>query len=249
MPRTCLFCPNRPTSKEHAWPDWVLKWVGESKPATIHAWFGPDAPEKVWADRDITVKYICVPCNTGWMSDLESIAIPVLRPLMTDFEMRLDRARQLIASIWTTKTAMVFEATNPTKDWYYQQPERDAMASSLAIPTGTMIWVGRSFDRHALFAVSRRMRNPVTKHQHVLSEGYVTTFVLGRLILQAISLRRFKGFERYNVQLSTRPGPWAQSLIKIHPSGSAAPKWPPPISFGGLGGPTYDDLADRFFVT
>jgi hypothetical protein len=64
----CIFCPNKPDSKEHAWADWVLKRF--RRPAgKIFGNIGEDAvydPNQ----KAIKVRCVCRACNGGWMKRL-----------------------------------------------------------------------------------------------------------------------------------------------------------------------------------
>jgi hypothetical protein len=59
----------------------------------------------------VRTKLVCHQCNTGWMSDLEARAEPILTPMIRGEHVRLDRADQVLVATWATKTAMVIEPT------------------------------------------------------------------------------------------------------------------------------------------
>ncbi len=238
--RTCIFCGAPADSREHAWPAWVLEWVGSGQPSTIVLQLG-QAPEKVFSNSELTVKYVCKGCNNTWMSDLETRAMLILKPLIIDFTIPLDRAQQSIVSAWCVKTAMVFECTNPNKGWFYTPQERGTLASSSTIPHNTSIWMGRSGQSGGLFVQNRRMSNPVLGRGHILSEGFVSTFGLGRFVLQVLTVRLREQYERVRVQLPASPGPWAASLAQIWPIRNPTSVWPPQASFNAQG-TTLDDL-------
>src|SRR5262245_47878234 len=109
--RACIFCGHRGTTNEHAWPQWAIEAIGSTPSFTVDAWLGPDAPHKARSGTgpraQIRVKYLCATCNNGWMSSLETAAQPVIRPLMNDISVPLNRWDQHLIALWTVKTAMV----------------------------------------------------------------------------------------------------------------------------------------------
>src|SRR5689334_17815668 len=102
MARQCFFCPRRANSLEHAWPEWILDWLRTDAPAVMRAQFGERERERLWrtANGEIKIRYVCEGCNVGWMSQLEGVARPVLRPLITDFALPLNAYMQCTAAIW-----------------------------------------------------------------------------------------------------------------------------------------------------
>jgi hypothetical protein len=248
MARKCMFCEGRVNSKEHAWPAWALEWVDNGLPSTVKAQFGGRDEVHVWHDEGVTVKHVCkIQCNTGWMSSLESISRPILRPLMSDLTLPLDTVAQVIAAIWTVKTAMVFEGTGPRDHWFYTQQERTRLMSSATAPTNTLIWAGRNANSGSLYALARRMSNPVPVRNNAFSEGYVGTIGMGRLVLQILSVRSDADHDMTRIALATRPGPWRETLVRIWPTQYPRVVWPPPRSFSSTG-TTLDALAERFLT-
>jgi hypothetical protein len=91
--KTCIFCRQKVTSVEHAWPQWLLKSVGgfDSQSET-EAQFGAESEEVRWIGPEVTVKCVCKKCNNGWMSKLEVEAKPVLASLINDLALPLGGA-------------------------------------------------------------------------------------------------------------------------------------------------------------
>jgi hypothetical protein len=125
MARQCIFCGGVPVTREHAWPEWILRRFDATgvivrtgpKPLTF----------STKPSIEITVQCICEPCNTDWMSDLETTAQRWLEPMIDGASVRLDSAAQLTVASWATKTVMVFEHTLslPDEDIFWRQEERD----------------------------------------------------------------------------------------------------------------------------
>src|SRR4051794_35520485 len=104
--RRCIFCSNKPNSREHAWPEWALKRLSVG-----HKIFG-NLDGLAYHDpnqRQVRVRCVCVPCNTGWMKALEDAVIPPVSAMMFGVAVPLDL--QLCATLahWALKTSMVWE--------------------------------------------------------------------------------------------------------------------------------------------
>lgn len=209
-------------------------------------WFGPDAPRKTWSgagrSAHIRVKYLCETCNNGWMSDLEKEAQPVIRPLMNDISVPLDRWQQYLIALWTIKTAMVFECTIPARERFYSKADRDRLLTAFAPPDGTSMWLGR-FERSNLsFIQAVRLFGTIPKANAPLGEGYVVTFALARLAIQILTVRRKPEHRSARVTLAVKPGPWERKLSQIWPI-KPPMYWPPARSFSEEG---VQELCKRF---
>jgi len=146
--RICIFCGAPVRTREHAWPDWIRRALGGTgKHSRVTASFGPGGVERSWhgLNAAITVKYVCDSnCNNAWMADLEHRAKPYLLALMRGLSITLDTTAQTLVAAWALKTAMVFECTNPTKNWFFLDEERRSLRVTRAPGLGLLIWLGRS---------------------------------------------------------------------------------------------------------
>ncbi len=81
--RLCIFCAAPASSKEDAWPLWLLRKIGKDRPARIDAERGTQ-PLRSWrvVDTGLTVRFVCEPCNNGWMSELENRVKPIVLRLL-----------------------------------------------------------------------------------------------------------------------------------------------------------------------
>jgi hypothetical protein len=109
--RNCTFCGSAgPLHLEHAAPQWLLTAVqdaGGGEPGITYAWFGPEEEPRTWRGSEITVRNVCDPCNHGWMSALESVTKPIVKPLLADLTFSLGTDEQGVLARWALKTAMV----------------------------------------------------------------------------------------------------------------------------------------------
>src|SRR5687767_13069259 len=87
MPQ-CLFCSETKLTKEHIWPDWIVREfarrVPPGKKQFTASYTRNKLPVRTWFQNTITheAKLVCSTCNNKWMSQLETCAKPFLLPLI-----------------------------------------------------------------------------------------------------------------------------------------------------------------------
>jgi hypothetical protein len=231
MRSVCVFCGQRAKSVEHAWPRWLLEEVTEpSIPSTTEAQFGPDgSPVLNWDGPEITVKGVCVKCNTGWMSQLENEAKLTLTSLINDLSLPFTPATQARLSRWSMKTAMVFDSIN--RKQFYSAAERQQLRTSNVLPENTKIWLGRYGQSNLLCGEGRHLHENKLQERNPFGEGYVTTFIARRLVVQVLTVRRKPEFRSATAILHPKRGPWQVSLVEVWPITDATVHWPPTTSF------------------
>jgi len=112
--KECIFCGGRVNSKEHAWPNWLvklLKQTADEQVATDAQFAGGEVKRWVGVDAAIKFKNVCqTTCNGGWMSELEDRARPILTDMLMGKPVTLSATQQLTVSAWLTKCAMLFDS-------------------------------------------------------------------------------------------------------------------------------------------
>src|SRR5207253_2565111 len=98
-----------------------------------------------------------------------------------------DYLKQLALSIWTTKTAMVYEFIKGEATFYSPANRQQLLAWRMP-PPDTLIWIGRYENSFSLFVENHYLSN--SKDTNILSEGCVTTFAMGRHVIQIFTARR-----------------------------------------------------------
>lgn len=61
---------------------------------------------------DVVTKDVCRVCNSGWMSDLEAQAQPILTPMVLGEARVLNATDQHLLATWATKTALTMQGAN-----------------------------------------------------------------------------------------------------------------------------------------
>jgi hypothetical protein len=106
--RTCVFCGGTADSREHLLPVWLQGVLPSDGLAVHYRQIGE--VKKSWKKKKFSekAKVVCEICNTGWMSQLEREAKPILAPAITRSEAcALDLREQWIAAQWAAKTCFV----------------------------------------------------------------------------------------------------------------------------------------------
>jgi hypothetical protein len=116
--RRCVFCDTPITkttaSREDTVPQWLqadLAIANERVEPTLTSPSGEQLEQRIHPVDQLRTGGICKACNNGWMSQLESEAIPILRPLITTQRMlrSLNRAERHTLARWAAKTAFVLD--------------------------------------------------------------------------------------------------------------------------------------------
>ncbi len=229
MKSKCIFCGglSRQT-KEHAIP----QWCANLKPANVRVRMeGEHLNIRKWdilTDKvEIKVGGICVECNSGWMSRLESEVKPLLLPLLEGKEVQLSVMTQRVIATWAIKTVMVLEFSSASsRPKYFSQKEREALCSHQIIPGSTAVFLAGYQGQHPF----RGSEHPVEFYdgkQHFT--GYSSTTVFRFLVVQVFSYRAEGGQRLFRV------ADFPQAEIQVWPAKEQV-IWPPQEIFddGGI---------------
>jgi hypothetical protein len=228
-PRRCVFCcdPSRPTTREHVWPDWILRLLdAELNYTDVQV-------ERGGAFRrspkpDATVKHVCQSCNTGWMSVLESTVQPTLTPMILgQGPLTLTTETQRAVACWAMKTALMLELYYPRDDRQLPQALYALFFQQRRPPNHCGIWAAAYRGDHiGLRAFSSRMTmtRPATYTREGVIEtpgtrvrGVLQTLCAFRAIFQLVV---FDGASPPDV-VSNPMG-----SIRIWPATGGSPDWP-----------------------
>jgi len=247
MSRVCLFCPNRAGTLEDIWPLWVIKSVGADPVSPTEFWNTVNAPPLRWPGPKFKTRKLCRNCNNGWMSGLESAVRRTMGGLINDIAIEVDAEQQLALALWTVKTAMVIEGVKQAKNGFYTPEDRGTFRQNLIPPSQTAVWVGRCNESNNLHAEARKLHVSNPTATNPLEDGCATTFVVGRLVIQVLSIKRKADMMHGNLRLRMRSGPWNVKLVQVWPVEKQSVTWPPPQSFSDLDD-GLRDLRRRFAV-
>lgn len=148
MRRACIFCQRRDgkITREHLLPDWLSNF------------YGPDVMcvnEGVNEDGTVAFRYtskifqrtlneVCSTCNSGWMSDVENDAKPILIRMLKEKNIVLDKKKQQKLATWAYKTVLVINHKNPSppKEQFIPAEHYSAFYAAQSILPGTIVMLG-----------------------------------------------------------------------------------------------------------
>jgi hypothetical protein len=225
--RSCIFCENPATSKEDAWPLWLIRRLGATEAGRVEGQRGKQAP-KTWraGAAKLRVGFVCANCNSGWMSRLENRVKPIVEGLFGDEPVTLDRGDQTTLAAWAGKNAMVYEALRLEAPWFFANSERRALSESLRLPPQTSIWIAKCVGQAGVFCSASDLSG-VAEVSTDQVRAYVTTMGFGPLAIQVLSGKLSSPIPRSTIITGDlRPGPWDQVTIQIWPIQSGRVAWP-----------------------
>lgn len=238
----CMFCSEKARTKEDAWPLWLMKRFPTSSNACIDAERG-GRELGMWptAKPKLQVRWLCASCNNGWMSRLENEAKPVLESILDDNLKNLDASAQTTLARWAVKTAMVIEAIDSNRPWFYSEDDRQLMRAAIALPLRTSVWIAKCINQPNIYSAAKDLRTtPGDYGVH----AFATTMAFGSLAIQVVSIKTSAAIsENITLTYDVREGPWDQTLIPVWPIGQNLQAWPPRYGLAGELG--LDALTER----
>jgi hypothetical protein len=111
VPNPCRFCgaTDRQITREHVWPAWLRDFLPKlTGPGHAERWSSASGRER-WQQKPLsaTVREFCEDCNSGWMSELEYAAKPVVGPMVAGQTVKLDETAQEIVAKWVAVKGLV----------------------------------------------------------------------------------------------------------------------------------------------
>ncbi len=227
--RACMFCGGKPLTKEHIFPEWLRDAIPVAV-TKVTATGMDDTPKWSQNTFDIESRIVCGPCNSGWMSDLESVCAPLLSdPILFATPWLLTDADQHSLAMWATKTAMTLEAHHRGKAVFDYLPEWHArwMPLHRDPPPNITVWLFATplaiSDGHASFTFERSFGIVLGQPPNE-PKAYVSTFVIGNVGLQVFGSDTHVDQPFPRVTLAAR---WQDATVRIWPATGAIGVWPP----------------------
>jgi hypothetical protein len=222
------------TSKEDAWPLWLMRLLGATKAGRVEAQRGRQV-QKTWpaSNAELKVGFVCASCNNGWMSDLENRVKPIVEGLFGGELVTLDRSDQATLAAWAGKNAMVYEALRLEASWFFANSERQAMRESRQLPLRTSVWIAKCIEQASIFCSASDLGG-VAKVSNGQVKAYVTTMGFGPLAIQVLSVKLPSSIPlNMPITADLRPGPWDQVAIQIWPIQAELVAWPASMGLSG----------------
>lgn len=222
--RSCLFCGSRKNlTGEHLWPRWLNKVLPNYR-ATSSILKRPGEKQRTWPTKRTAnqeIGMVCDPCNSRWMSQLETAAQPLLTEMIRGRRQTLDKPQQRTLAAWAFKTAIVGERMSP-KTAVIPQKQRYGLKEAGEPPIAAQVFIAATDgqwpgDTH--FAEQKLLfhRGGTVDRR----KGYATTMLIQRVALQVVG----HAFEDATVAFYHRP-PLRDSVRRIWPFIGPS-TWPP----------------------
>lgn len=184
------------------------------------------------------IRAVCIPCNNGWMSIVESAAQPIAGPMILGNAITLTPPMQTILAQWLTLKIMLGEQNQrhqEIKEIVIPQDDRDEFRRSRTIPSYICIWIARyvaltwrhAYLRHAaLIGIggSKTVIPPNTRGKNIQT----TALGIGELFTYAIACTTdgidFREFIRVG-----------RAFTQLWPLTGDDISWPPPVAIDDRG--------------
>ena len=218
----CVFCgQHAPRAKEHVWPDWLLRHLGleQSTMANTHlAIDGGSVSKRVQSASSMVYGGVCVGCNNGWMSQLESSAKPIIAELISSYSSKgalLDDEAKVIA-LWAFKTAIVrnagtiYRSTVPEEHYRHLYEQKE-------IPSGVYVDLALCPSHSGLSALQSQtligflLPEDLGLAAQVQRDLYNITLAVGPVLLRTI----YFPLHRYTV---ATPPSFEGGARRLHPN-------------------------------
>jgi hypothetical protein len=219
--RSCVFCQQPVSSKEHAFPAWLSEVVpGEGQMLNTR-----DSGAKTWQTNgfDHQVRQVCANCNQTWMSDLEGTSKELVTELILDKRTApLSAGEQIKLSTWLYKTGVMIALAYPAESRFVPSEDYRFFYAHRKPPDGTSVWIAAlafepgeriqvAWGRPERLDYTRLDGTPVDPH------GYRLSFSIVSLVCQIIGDPHEGKFDR--------PREFRDVWTRIRPISKGG--WPP----------------------
>ena len=230
----CIFCgEDRKASTEHVVPVWLGPVLEQAQPPTgvapggkrmTHRFTpaeGDDSPGLEWSSEgpSLVSKAVCSDCNSGWLSDLETAAAPVVRRLVTGEKVVLSGEEQRVVATWSYKTVLLLQMTRREAIRSMPPARFQELYVLRRPPADVRVWLGAALGNNAMHETSTEI-NLATPQ--ITVPGFFTGLALGMLLILCAG-RIADGPERIRVGSRGHTKVTAQVWpASVHPV-----EWPP----------------------
>jgi hypothetical protein len=157
---------------------------------------GDVASSRIWS--------VCGDCNNGWMSEIESAAIPVMAPLLQGQSLVLTPPAQETLAIWTTLKTIIGESHDPAnasipiesiKRFYKSRDYPDNLKIWIGHYNGSTWANGARYAHYAVYLTDEPIAPPSSDELVRNNTRFyqTSTFVMGKLYIHAFSATRLIG--------------------------------------------------------
>lgn len=234
--RTCVWCGQRPVTREHLVAQWLGRLIAATwpHPDGCRQWTrftGPDKAQRENAFRkntlEVVVRAVCARCNNGWMSQLEARTQPTLRRLICGEVHQLTPTAQAAVALWCAKFTALMNAYEPNAV-VHDEDDLESISIDGHAPAGQLIRIAYV----AYPAQTPLVLNVTTGHIIPIEEaeaggqlrtgppnGYLATVAFGHFAFCVAGGPAFRNISRWR-----RPPTYPMT---IWPPAPKPHRWPP----------------------
>lgn len=176
-------------TNEHVLPTWLLGVIGPLNGQIVHRYEGPPGSGilREWSanDPDIKVQSVCEPCNTGWMSQLETAVKPILIPLIKGQSRVLPAPESTLLTRWFLKTVLMLELAGERTQRVAPPTLEEWVRNNVLPKAGITLWVGAAQQPSGIATAGRSAQTQLgSESPH---DGWMFTIILEHLVLVALA--------------------------------------------------------------
>ena len=234
--KACAFCGNDAVEMtgEHIWSAWIGRLFEDSGKVSGYDWRYRNAQTgvvKSWPAKglDHKLRVVCDPCNSGWMSRLETRAKMLLSgAIRAGDAVRCQEKDLHLLAAWTFKSAVVADHAHLHGHPFFSPRERSEFGLTLALPPGIKIWIATFRGIHVYSGrFDCQVVEPCAPGPLRDIEFYAFTYVAGHLVLQLLSPRWKDPLRRNRFAPSLRPdSAWETAVTQFWPTAGSVLSWP-----------------------
>ncbi len=229
----CIFCgEDGKASTEHVIPKWTgpvllrLPTTGVNpggRPMT-HRFTpseGNETRAKEWESDgpSLTTAAVCLECNNGWLSELESLASPLVGSLLLGKPTSLTAEQQAVVAFWSYKTVLLLQMIRAKADRPIPARRFRELFELGRPPADVRVWLGSPSGHQAMHETSTGIRLSTNQ---LAVPGFFTALALGRLLILCAG-RLQTGIEQLRIGHDANP----RITTEVWPASLRAARWPP----------------------
>lgn len=138
MPTACIVCGGKPLTREHLWPKWFSRltlrrhnrhehhqsrWVQMGSLSTVRN----RVRSRTGDASSVAPKVVCKPCNSGWMSQVESAARPALSSMIRGDQCLVSPADRHAIRRWAALKMLIGEQRDEPNHRVFDGNEIEAL--------------------------------------------------------------------------------------------------------------------------
>jgi hypothetical protein len=239
----CIFCGksgSKPHDKEDVLPKWIAREFGDEvwKIQSQHS-------DRVFGARGhlgLVSREVCKQCNNVWMSQLESAAKPILKPMMDGIPSELTPQQQHIVALWFLKTCIMHEVLHDENPRFFSDVDRKALMGFGAISPATLVFLAHYVGNFDILTRENPMDLFFGEGEDPATYGYSATFAIKQLALQIFTFHTPKHLPPNSTIRLRMSADWDRAVIQIWPILGNA-NWPPPFLFNDEG---FEQFTERW---